>query len=157
MLNRKNLEDEILAPTLQALGMDSPAARALILGTIAQESAFGTHVRQIGGGPALGICQMEPATFRDILGNWLAYRRHIQERMRKIWPALPGPEALVEDHRLAVAMCRLHYARVSEPLPAADDIEGLARYWKQYYNTPRGAGTVEEFVENFHHYLGAEV
>ena len=33
-----------------------------------------------------------------------------------------------------------------EPLPEAQDVEGLAEYWKQHFNTPRGAGTVTRFV-----------
>ena len=47
----------------------------------------------------------------------------------------------------AVAMCRIHYYRVSEALP--NDLEGMARYWKKYYNTELGKGTVEEFIHNY--------
>ena len=37
----------------------------LLLGTAAQESAFGTYLRQVNG-PALGAFQMEPATFKSV-------------------------------------------------------------------------------------------
>lgn len=43
----------------------SDAAVNLLLGTAAQESEFGKYIRQIRG-PALGVFQMEPATF-----DWL--------------------------------------------------------------------------------------
>jgi len=41
----------------------SPVAVKLLLGTAAQESRFGTFLHQLGGGPAKGAFQMEPATF----------------------------------------------------------------------------------------------
>ena len=50
-------------------------------------------------------------------------------------------------------MCRVHYYRVSEALPEENDIEGMARYWKKYYNTPLGAGTEEEFIHNYKEYM----
>ena len=53
----------------------------------------------------------------------------------------------------ATAMCRVHYRRVLEPLPGADDIPGLAEYWKQHYNTPLGRGTVGEFADKFERYV----
>lgn len=57
--------------------------------------------------------------------------------------------------RFATAMARIHYWRVPEPLPDADDIDGLARYWKQHYNAPLGHGTAEQFAENYRtHALG---
>jgi hypothetical protein len=46
-------------------------------------------------------------------------------------------------------MCRLHYRRVAEPLPAAKDTEAMAAYWKAHYNTPLGKGTVEKALPRF--------
>ena len=34
-------------------------------------------------------------------------------------------------------------------LPDADNVAELAHYWKLYYNTPEGKGTVEEFIKNY--------
>ncbi|GAB0057429.1 hypothetical protein SIID45300_01757 [Candidatus Magnetaquicoccaceae bacterium FCR-1] len=157
MFNRQQIENEVIAKACQILDMDSPAARALLLGTMAQESVFGTYVRQMGGGPALGVFQMEPATFHDILHNWLNYQPNIAARLRAVWPELPGPERLVTDLLFAAVMCRLHYRRKTDPLPAADDIPGLARYWKLHYNTLLGKGTEDEFVASFNRYVKGEV
>ena len=60
-----------------------------------------------------------------------------------------GFHDLATDLAYACAMARIHYLRKPEPLPAHDDIEGLARYWKEHYNTFLGKGTVEEFVHNY--------
>jgi len=116
----------------------------LLLGTAAQESYFGTYLRQIGGGPALGVFQMEPATF-----IWL--RDHYVERPPFNMTDLAEriAEELEWDLQLAILMARLRYWIVPRALPDANDIEGLARYWKDYYNTRFGQGTTEEFVENY--------
>ncbi len=47
----------------------------------------------------------------------------------------------------AAAMCRIFYLRFSKPLPQAGDWHGMAKYWKRYYNTHLGAGTVDGFLQ----------
>ena len=49
-----------------------------------------------------------------------------------------------------IAMCRLHYRRVPKPLPQTLDEQ--ANYWKEYYNTSKGAGTPEKFLETVKKY-----
>lgn len=128
--------------------INRPEAVELLMGTCAQESHLGKYRRQLGGGPALGIFQMEPATFRDIRDNYLAYHEDLRNKIMEIsGVSALEPEDLVENDRLAVCMARAHYSRVREAIPAS--LDGWARYWKQYYNTPLGKGTVEEFVANY--------
>jgi len=148
MLDPAQLRADIIRPALAAIGSDSADAAELILGTIAQESG-GQYVRQLGGGPAMGICQMEPATHDDIWGNFLRYRSSLSNSLLAAIGASQRPRAerMVWDLRYAVLMCRAHYLRVPEPLP--DTLEGKADYWKQHYNTADGAGTVEEYVRNY--------
>jgi hypothetical protein len=43
-------------------------------------------------------------------------------------------------------MCRVHYYRVPAALPPAGDLAEQAAYWKRYYNTELGRGTVEHFL-----------
>jgi len=50
-------------------------------------------------------------------------------------------------------MCRLHYRRVNAPLPKANDIQGMADYWKAHYNTVKGKGTPSEFVTHYNQYI----
>ncbi|MBF0339771.1 MAG: hypothetical protein HQL95_02250 [Magnetococcales bacterium] len=149
MINPKQFEKYVIALALQLLGMDSPSARALLLGTAAQESGLGTWLRQVGGGPAMGVFQMEPATFHDILDNFVKYHPEIQAVIAKQWPGGVNPELMITDLIFAAVMCRLHYRRVKESIPEAGDIQALARYWKAHYNTPAGAGTEAEFVHNW--------
>ena len=125
----------------------------LVLGTAAVESDLGTYLRQVGGGPALGICQMEPTTYRDIWESWLAHRPDLVRRLVELGHRR-DPTVLEYDLRHAIVMCRLHYRRVPERLPALGDVEGMAWYWKRFYNTPRGAGTVDRFCAAWRKHLG---
>ena len=122
----------------------SEDAVELLLGTAAVESGFGTHLRQVGGGPALGAFQIEKVTFNDL-----------RERY--------GHDYILEHHwhgecewnlRVSIIFARLKYWSIPKRLPPADSVEAMADYWKTWYNTPAGAGTVEKFIEKYHQYAG---
>tara|TARA_R110001583_G_scaffold93706_1_gene236750 strand:- start:25289 stop:25852 length:564 start_codon:yes stop_codon:yes gene_type:complete len=154
-INASQLRQAIVRPVLKNLDLWSQAAENLIMGTAAQESGLGTYVEQVGGGPARGIFQMEPATLNDCYVNFLDYRAPLKAKIDAYLAAQPEKaDQLATNNAYAAAMCRVRYMRVSDPLPDANDINGLAAYWKQNYNTPGGAGTVEEFVANYNRYLG---
>ncbi len=152
-IDANQLRRYVIRPALSLLDMGSPAAEALLLGTAAQESHCGRYLHQLGNGPALGIFQMEPATYRDIWDNYIRYRPKIQERLADLWPMQPEPEEMVTNLLFGAVMCRLHYRRVPEPLPRAEDLSGLARYWKLHYNSRLGRGTASEFITNWHRFV----
>ena len=142
----------LITDTLKSIGLYSVNARELIMGTFAQESNF-KYPRQLGGGPALGYGQMEPATFNDIVVNFLRYKPDLTEKIMKASGVVAlEPEMLTDNKTLMICMTRGHYLRVKEPLPSYKDVWALGEYWKQFYNTPRGKGTVREFVENYTKY-----
>lgn len=141
---------ERITKVLKAINLYSDDARELIMGTFAQESRF-RYTKQIGGGPALGFCQMEPDTFNDIVINYLNYKQELKERIIKVTKSLCAAD-LENNIELMVAMTRVHYLRVPEKLPDHNDIEAMGRYWKKYYNTHLGKGKVEEFVANYKRY-----
>lgn len=144
---RKLVED-----TLKQLAYYSNDAVNLVLGTIAQESAYGKYRKQLGNGPALGIIQMEPATFKDVCLNYLKYHPAIEAKIKEVAHVQVLSAAdLVSNDQLAICMCRIHYLRVKEQMPVT--IEGYAAYWKRYYNTVKGKGTEAEFIRNYHLYV----
>lgn len=114
----------------------------LVFLTICVESDCGYYLKQTRG-PALGICQMEPNTFTWLLDRNPALRRFLNH---------PNPKDLVHDLFLAVVMCAERYKVVPKPLPDLNDIQGMAAYWKQYYNTPLGAGTIEDCIKKYDKY-----
>ena len=124
------------------------AAEQLLLGTALQESDLRATV-QDGGGPALGYFQMEPNSTQRHLGELPGIPRGSGGQGRSLAGVAAGtPEAtiLATIHRYAAAMTRVHYLRVSAPLPAAGDAMAMAEYWKDHYNTSGGAGSAEQFV-----------
>ena len=150
MIEKKQLK-KLVNEVLLKMELHSDEAVELILGTIAQESAGGTYIRQITG-PALGICQMEPTTFKDIMNNYIKYKPELG-RVVMFASGVSALKSEILEYNLAfsIAMCRVHYLRVSEALP--NDLEGYAKYWKEHYNTRLGKGTVEEFIANYNRYV----
>jgi len=146
MIDLDQFRDYIVEPTLEDLGLMSTSAVELVIGTALQESHL-TYIKQLGNGPALGVCQMEPDTHDDIWDNFLRYRDVLSDAVLEIG----GPDAreLIWNLKYSVAMCRVHYRRVSNPLPQAGDLSGHAQYWKTYYNTELGSGTTQEYIENW--------
>lgn len=148
-LDLNQFNEYVIEPTLEELGLYSVAAAQLVLGTCIQESRL-RYLKQLGGGPALGVVQMEPATHHDIWRNFLAYRPTLTARVREIAGVEhPPAQMLIGNLWYAVAMCRVHYRRVRAALPTAGDIDAQAQYWKRYYNTSAGKGTVEQYIANW--------
>lgn len=166
MIYPNHLRKFVIKPVLKAIGKYSTAAEELIMLTAAQESALGKYLHQLGSGPAKGIYQMEPFTHDDIWENFLQYNEDLGWSVN-LW-AIPSnhfenndkdhPEAeqMIGNLYYATAMCRMHYLRVPDRLPEADDVEALAAYYKEFYNTIKGKATAEEAVENYFEYAFVE-
>ncbi|MEY8199453.1 MAG: hypothetical protein RPS47_09450 [Colwellia sp.] len=149
MIKAEHLRDYIVRPTIKRIGMWSPAAENILIGTIYQESRGGYYLHQLGNGPALGVYQIEPATHNDVWKNYLNYRDALAKKVKNL--AAPGvlDEQLIVNLSYATAIARIIYYRKPSALPAANDVQALGEYWKEHYNTEQGKGTVEEFVKNF--------
>ncbi|HUZ74913.1 MAG TPA: hypothetical protein VMU87_18155 [Stellaceae bacterium] len=154
-IDPSDLLHRVIRPTLSTLGLDGPDADALLLATAAQESGCGDRLAQLAG-PALGLWQMEPATHGDIIGNFLGTRPTLARAVAALaLPAMTRVEQLAGNLYYACAMARLVYRRAPAPLPPWNDADAQARYWKDHYNTPRGAGTVEQFLASRRTIAGA--
>ncbi len=150
MIDKHQLS-ELVTETLKEMDLYAVAARNLVLGTIAQESASGRYLKQLGNGPAKGIVQMEPFTHDDYWNNFIGYREKIGDYLLSITSTRtenrPDASELTWNLKYAIAMCRVFYLRKPGALPK--DLKGMAAYWKKHYNTHLGAGTVEEFELNY--------
>lgn len=146
---------QLVETTLKELGKYTPDAANLILGTIAQESAYGKHRKQLGNGPALGICQIEPETFEDCIKNYINFRHELKQKILEVSgvSAFSVNDLYLND-RLSICIARIKYMRDSKPIP--NTIEGYANYWKRVYNSELGAGKPEEFIHNYQKYVLAE-
>ena len=141
---------EVVRPALRSIKLWSRVAENLVLGTGIVESRL-KYIKQLGTGPALGLFQMEPFTHNDIWRTTLwgtELGMNVGNLIRPFHGIAPPATQLIGNLWYAAAMCRVHYRRIRAPLPS-DNAMDLARYWKQYYNTPLGAGTVEKATPAF--------
>lgn len=122
-----------------------------ILGTAAVESDYFSFSQQLGGGPALGYFQCEPATRKDIIDNYLKYKPRLRKRLENAFGDLNvTDEYFLLNIPLQVVFCYLHYTRYNA---WGNDVYGYASAWKRTYNTYKGAGTVEKFMIKYHKYV----
>lgn len=151
-MNSNQLKEKIVEPVLISIGLYSPVAVNLLLGTAAQESHMGRYLTQIVG-PALSIYQIEPTTAKWLM-EWCE-RKHptLYQKILKFYaPGLTLEENLLYSLAFSTCICRLKYFSIKAPMPE-NTMDGLGQYWKQYYNTPLGKGTVDEFVNNYKRYV----
>lgn len=157
-LSCPQLRDIIVQPALSAIGLCSDAAINLILGTAAQETQLGRYVVQVGIEPysgGIGIYQMQAPTYDFIWQKHVEPSTSMKAKIKLYlgFEGKPLASRMASDLALATVMARLLYANVLETLPQATDVKGLGRYWKIYWNTMKGAGTVDQFVENYKEYV----
>lgn len=153
MIDPTHMRDHVIMPTLCAMGDQFCSASSIrvLFGTCIQESLCGTYLKQLKHGPAVGIYQMEPMTYCDIINNYLIHRPKLCEIVYKTcnFNHFPDASEMIANMRFATVMARMHYYRVKERLPDCEDLKGIAKYWKKYYNTELGKGTVDEFIKNY--------
>ena len=99
---------------------------------------------------------MEPETHNDIWENFLKYQAKLAGCVKQLLTSV-NDDKLIElevNDKYACAMARVHYLRVSAPLPQTRDVAGMAAYWKKYYNTWSGAGKESEYIRRWQEVMG---
>ena len=138
-----------------------PEAVMLTHRTGLAETGYST-TRQYGGGPARSYWQVEPSTAVDLLGRYLikgdkcelraAVEAVLERDVEDLARSVLLPDILSERTEAGIILCRVRYLPVMSAIPK--DLAGQAIYWKEHYNTPQGAGTVEHFIEAVEGYEG---
>ena len=102
----------------------------------------------------VGLCQLDQIGLDDIQLN--GEQRHFDlikgafdYDIRKVQLS-----DAAHDPLLSLILCRLHYKRVPARFP--DDLIGRAKYWKEYYNTVAGKGTVHHYLDSVRNILGED-
>ena len=161
--------EHVIKPVLDQLDMvtgghgklNTQAAINLIVMIVAHDSGALTYAKQVRG-PALGFTQMEPATVAWVI-EWLGKTRpHLLDALSMFAPLTADPvekqdaDYMVISPQFAVATARLNLIRFPEALPEADDLEGLARYAKQYWNTSAGKATEADYLNAYLSMMGEQ-
>lgn len=145
-------KEEIIRPVIKHMKLWSNDAENLLLGTAIHESGGLKAIRQSGSGPALSYYQMEPATLYDLYENFLKYRPELRDRIDQFQiKSFSMVENLTLNPAYATAAARLQYYRVREAIP--EDLKGQAAYWKKYWNTENGKGTIEQYIDHYENYI----
>jgi hypothetical protein len=151
-LNISQIKNFVVVPVCAQLAianpkLNSPSSVALILGIANKESLGLSCIRQLDGGPARGLCQMEPATRLDLMGRQLAAKGNetMLAALLALIPVGADPdEQMMTNMNFMFAACRLRMWFEPEALPTETDAAGLCQYWKTYWNTSAGAGVVDQ-------------
>jgi hypothetical protein len=143
---RAGIRSSLCGITQAGTELHSAAAEELLMMIAAHESNLGLYRKQIGGGPALGVYQMEPDTLRSNYKSFLRYRGNLRAAVAKR-TGVDGyrPEALLSNLAYATIHARLKLYRAPAALPDARDIRALAEFAKRFYNTPDGRATVDDY------------
>ena len=148
-----NVVQGVVTPALQRLGNYGPTDATLV-GCIGYAESKYDRTIQTGRGPALSWWQIEPRTCGFVLSNLLEHHNQAYGNLMSLIVQHHDPGRFLDPAGLlhtcpmyAAAICRGFFLHVPEPLPDFEDLEAIARYWKKYYNTPAGAGTVDGFCQ----------
>jgi hypothetical protein len=153
-LDPKQLLEYVVRPALSEFQdgpvvLSSGAAEQLVMITGAQESKL-RWLKQVGPGPAMGLWQMEPATFYDLRDRFIKTQPYLWNAFgRSSIDLKPEPIELAYNLKLAAVCCRIRYFMSSMPLPKLDDIEAMAHMWKVVYNTAGGDGKESDFIHSW--------
>jgi hypothetical protein len=151
------------------MNLYTQSASDLMVGTALIESNLGAEVVQHGGGPALGPFQMEPNTLDSLWENFIKYRPNLLASVKEASgvqdlkiDSLPDDDLLTENWYFAAAMCRVKYLDSPGIIPTFESCLNdpnryainLAGYYKDNYNTAKGACTLERAINCFRQIVG---
>lgn len=126
-------------------------AETMLLETAAQETHVGRFIDPTPFGAGRGLFQCDRIAFVDIQQR---ARIADMDAIKAAWGFdIRRVEHLALDSSplLAAIFARLFYKLIPDVFPA--DLHGRAGYWKRFYNTVDGDGTVEQYTANARRFL----
>lgn len=149
-----DLRQLVIRTTLKYLHQWSPAAENLLVGTAIQESGAGFCIKE---GRQLGLYHISPSAHRAVWDHYLIHHPEMASDIRGLASQhafLSDPHGeLVTNLKYATAIAWSIYCKAGKPLPAADDLEGLSRFWHSHFHH-RPSGTAKDFIRNYRDLAG---
>lgn len=144
--------DRVIHAVCYYLGSSPVLAKKMLLETCAAETQLGTYPDSSPDSHGVGAFQFDQIALDDLKQETDA--RH-KRKVSRLWGYdLDEVELaeLADDVLLAAICCRLKYLRIPAAIP--DSYLNRAVYWKQWYNTEAGKGTIEHYLDAVEHHLG---
>lgn len=117
----------------------------LLLETCAAETLMGTYRNKIQYNYGLGLCQFDKIAFLNVQQKTSLTKKELIIKWFNIDIDKVEYRELAYSPLLSMIWCRLYYLLVPSVIPST--LEGRAEYWKKYYNSVLGSGTVEEYIK----------
>ena len=120
--------------------------------TAAAETQCGTVADKTRDGAGRGLFQCDEIAFIDVI------KRSSLTDIKALETAFDFDLRAIEwsvlnySPLIAAAVCRLFYKLRPGAIPI--DVHGRAEYWKKFYNTALGAGTVEHYIASVNQFKG---
>ena len=93
---------------------------------------------------------MEPDTERDIWTTYLAFRPHLADQIVAVTGVFGHDINQLQYNPIySTIMARLKLWRAPGKLPAAHDVDKMAAYCKDHYNTAKGKATPEKYTRDY--------
>lgn len=138
----------VIRPTLVYLGRHCDSAEALLLGVAASQSALGSALHDRRGH---GLYRIGETRHTALWDDFLARDPDLASLVRGLASQhafLGGPHLeLAVNLRYATAIAWMLIEEQATPLPAADDLLGLARIWRQTF---KPQGRLRDFTVAWH-------
>ena len=149
------IRELVIRPTLRQLHRSSAGMENLLLGTAAQESEMGLHLKY-SRRRGLGIYQIPPQSHKAVWDRYLVDHPALASKVRGLASQrdfLEHPHAeLTTNLRYATAIAWLVYRAAGISEIAADDIYGMARAWHRHFHHGPSA-TISNFIDNYFRYV----
>ncbi|WP_312934649.1 hypothetical protein [Pseudomonas sp.] len=134
----KELSQYVIRPTLVYLNRHCASAEALLLGVAASQSALGSALH---GRRGHGLYRIDESRHTSLWDHFLARDPDMASLVRGLASQhafLGGPHLeLTVNLRYATAIAWMMIEQQTPTLPAADDVIGQARIWRQIFS-PHG-------------------
>lgn len=148
----------VVRPTLKQLRAWSPGMEALLLGTAAQESELGFHLKT-GHRHGMGIFQILPSTHRQIWDKYLINFPALASKVRGLASQrdfLQHPHAeLATNLRYATAIAWLIYRAAGVDSVDMENLPKMAKLWKKHFHHGPSA-RLRDFVISYSKLINPE-
>lgn len=124
--------------------VDKKGMKALLLETACVESTFGEIVKQKGG-PALGVFQMQPGTFRYLQKSSSQEEKEFMDKFKD--SNLGSLDNLKYNVEFQVATALVLYSSFGVHEKKLQSKSTRAKLYKKHWNTPKGKATPSLFIK----------